>query len=82
MARMRTWVVSDASGGVADECTFTHFWTPNGLTTGAGRAQRLIEDAKRCGWKDTIAVQAPTHREAVVKACAVFTKRRQQRVRS
>lgn len=76
---MRTWVVSDACGPDAEECDFVHFWTPGGLT--ARSPQPLIEAAKRCGWKDTIAVTARTHREALVKACEAFTKLRQRRRR-
>lgn len=73
---MKTWVVSDASGDEATECSFFHFWTPRGLTRQHGRANAIVATAKRCGWRDTIAVVAPTHREAMLKAKAVFDRNR------
>lgn len=72
---MRTWVVGDASGDAASECASVVFWTPNGLTTGAGRAGPMRDAAKRCGW-NAIIVVAATHEKATQQACDIFTAKR------
>lgn len=78
MASARTWVICDASPEDEDECSFMHFWTPNGLTRTGGAKQ--IDSARRCGWKP-IAVTARTHREAMEKAKVIFDRIRARRQR-
>ena len=75
----RTWVVSSAGYDEQGFCTMLHFWTERGLTTGSGRANGIAANARRYGWKETIIVRAPTHRDACVKAFALFATRRQKR---